>query len=234
MDGIAQQTLEAGLAALPAGTLDFLEANGARLEVSDDRLKLVDSTGQELVVQLAASSGRPPLLRAALAGAQPLVADATAGMAGDAFDLAHAGCRVVAIERSPLVWLLLRDGLRRALLDPALRAAAGRIELHYGDALELLPRLGPFEVVLLDPMWQGGKASAGKRKSMRLFHELTGPPTDEAALLRAARLAASRRVVVKRPARGEYLAFERPSGSLAGRTVRFDLYAPLALALHLD
>lgn len=224
----AQQVLEDDLASLPAGSLDFLQEAGAAIGFIDGRLTLTDSAGERLSVNLAPSHGRPPLLKAALAGGtdKPRVADATAGMAGDAFDLAHAGCNVVAFERSPLVWLLLRDGLRRAARDPQLAGTAARIELHHGDAAGLLAGHGPFDVVLLDPMWQGGKGSAGKRKSMRLFHELAGPPSDEAALLAAARAAALRRVVAKRPARGPFLADVKPSGSLSGRTVRFDLYAP--------
>ena len=230
MNGAQQQAFEDDLASLPAGSLDFLQQAGATIGFIDGRLTLEDHTGERLSVNLAPSHGRPPLLKAALAGGaiKPLVADATAGMAGDAFDLAHAGCAVVAFERSPLVWLLLRDGLFRAGQDPQLAAAAARIELHHGDAAALLPQHGPFDVVVLDPMWQGGKGSAGKRKSMRLFHELAGPPSDEAALLEAARGVALRRVVAKRPARGPFLAGVKPSGSLTGRTVRFDLYAPIA------
>ncbi len=228
-----ESTLAEALELLPAGSRDWLKRSGANLEHHEGRLTLVTATGEQLSVRLSPSSGRPPLLKAALAGSRPppLLADATAGMGADAFDLANAGCRVVALERSPLAWLLLRDGLRRAALDPDLEAAASRIELHHGDSRELLGRLGPFDVVYLDPMWHGGKATAGKRKPMRLLHDFGAASGDEAELLRAARAAASRRVVVKRPARGEVLAGERPSGSLAGRTVRFDLYAPTGPAL---
>ena len=183
---------------------------------------------------LSPTRGRPAVLRAALAGRQPAphICDATAGMGADAFDLAYAGCRVTAIERSPLAWILLKDGLRRALLQPELAAAAGRIELRLGDSRELLPALGPFDVVYLDPMFTGGKKSAGKRKAMRLFHLLGQSGPDAGELLPAATSAARLRVVVKRPLRGEALASVAPSGSLKGRTVRFDLYAGGAAELE--
>lgn len=181
-----------------------------------------------LAVHLTPSSGKPPLLRAALATRGPRVADATAGMGGDAFDLAWAGCEVVAFERSPVAWSLLNDGLRRAAADPVLAPAAARITLVRGDARRELAHHGPFDVVVIDTMFEPRKESAGKRKSMSLLGLLAGPDDDAAELLAAARTAAERRVVVKRPARGPYLGGIAPSGSLAGRTVRFDLYAPAA------
>ena len=51
------------------------------------------------------------------AGANPLVVDATAGLGRDAFVLASLGCRVVMLERSPVVAALLADGLTRAYAD---------------------------------------------------------------------------------------------------------------------
>lgn len=207
------------LASLPAGFA--FQAGVLGLQAED---------GGRLTVDLRASHGRPPLLRAALAGRSPRphVADATAGLGGDAFDLASAGCRVTAFERDLVPWLLLSDGLRRAARDPERAAAAARLRLLRGDALQLLAQHGPFDVVCLDPLFQGGKASAGKRRSMRLLHELSGAASDEAQLLRAAQQAARLRVSVKRPQAGDWLAHKRPSGSLSGRTIRFDLYPGLA------
>lgn len=219
---------------LEPGSLDFLAAHGAFLRLQAGVLELVMQEGQTLSVSLNPSAGRPPLLRATLAGRKPApyIADATAGMGADAFDLAHAGCRVMAMERSPLAWLLLKDGLRRAAAIPALADAAGRIELKLGDSRELLPVHGPFDVVYLDPMFEGGKKTAGKRKSMRLFHLFGAADATDADLLHAARAAARLRAVVKRPARGAVLASVAPSGSLKGRTIRFDLYSGTAAELQ--
>lgn len=206
-----------------------LQQSGARLGFEADRLVLTAAEGPQVSVTLRASSGRPPLLRAVLAGRQPHVADATAGLGGDAFDMAVAGCTVTAIERALVPWLLLQDGLRRALADPDTAVAAARISLRRGDAVEVLAVLGPFDVVYLDPLFPAGKASAGKRKGMLALQRLAArDAADDAALLAAARQAARLRVTVKRPQSGPHLAGEQPSGSLAGRTVRFDLYSGLA------
>ena len=47
-------------------------------------------------------------------GVRPHVLDATAGLGGDAFVLATLGCEVTMIERSPIAFSLLEDGLKRA------------------------------------------------------------------------------------------------------------------------
>ncbi|HBO39365.1 MAG TPA: DNA polymerase I, partial [Pasteurellaceae bacterium] len=48
----------------------------------------------------------------------PTIIDATAGLGRDACVLASVGCQVRLIERHPVVFLLLQDGLQRAYADP--------------------------------------------------------------------------------------------------------------------
>lgn len=180
-----------------------------------------------LSVKLEATSGRPESLRAVLAGRQPppRIIDATAGLGSDAFDFATAGCEVVMLERSPVIAALLADGLERARHDPQTSTAASRLTLLTGDATALLPGLAPADVIYLDPMFEP-HAAAGKRKAMRLFQELTQVDGDASALLYTARQHARRRVTVKRSRRAPFLGGVTPSGSISGRTIRFDLYAP--------
>ena len=45
----------------------------------------------------------------------PSVIDATAGLGRDAFVLASIGCQVRLVERHPVVYLLLQDGLKPRL-----------------------------------------------------------------------------------------------------------------------
>lgn len=203
----------------------------ARLVQLEDGLTLLGPDGEQLRVELRRTHGRPAVVRAVLggSGAGATVIDATAGLGADAFALADAGCRVLAIERSPVVWQLLADGLERARADGQLEDAAVRIELLHGDARELLPKLGPVDAVYLDPLFETGSRSAGKRKGMRLLHLLEGEgDQDGAGLLDAAQAAARRRVTVKRQLRAPRLAGRTPSGSIRGRTIRFDLYPGLA------
>jgi 16S rRNA (guanine1516-N2)-methyltransferase len=214
----------------PAGLAQLAANPGLHLQFTAGTLELHSGVPGELplAVTFSPQRGHPPSVRAVLADRKPapLIIDATAGLGGDAFDFASAGSHVIMLERSAVIAALLEDGLRRAALDPRIAAVAARMTLKQGDALELLPALAPADVVYLDPMFQLTAPQAGKRKAMRIFHELVGPDPDADSLLEAARAAAVRRVVVKRARRAPWLAGVRPSGSLEGRTVRFDLYAP--------
>lgn len=175
--------------------------------------------------------GRDPLLRA-VAGrrggrSDGVVADATAGLGADAGALAEAGWRVEMFERAPFLAALLEEGLEalRRSEDPRLRERAARMRLHAQDAEVGLPALSLVPaVVLLDPMYPRSKGGA-KGAGIDLLRELLGPPDDAEAkrLLRAAQ-AVARRVVVKRPRKAPPLA-AHVSGSILGRTTRFDLYA---------
>jgi 16S rRNA (guanine1516-N2)-methyltransferase len=165
--------------------------------------------------------GPDPLLRAV--GGWPDVVDATAGWGTDAATLAAAGRRVVLLERHPVLAALLRDAIERSRARG--HAAAGRLELIEDDARRWLAT-ATTDVVLLDPMYPGAGAGPRKAEGLHLARHLVGDDLDQAELLAVARQAARRRVVVKRPLRAPPLAGRAPSGSLRGRTVRYDLYAP--------
>jgi 16S rRNA (guanine1516-N2)-methyltransferase len=167
--------------------------------------------------------GADPLLRAV--GAWPNVVDATAGWGIDAATLAAAGREVVLVERHPVLAMLLRDAIERA--RAAGHPAAHRMRLVEADARDWLAHAAA-DVVLLDPMYPeaAGRAGARKAEGLHLARRLVGDDLDQDDLLAAARHAARRRVVVKRPLRAVALAGLPPSGSLRGRTVRYDLYAP--------
>lgn len=173
--------------------------------------------------------GKEPLARAVgLKGAtRPTVMDATAGLGRDAFILATLGCRVSLVERSPFIAALLRDGLNRALGDDDTRAVAERMQLHIGDAVTFMSRLGEQErpdVIYLDPMYPQRNKSALVKKEMRVLRALVGEDADAPQILAAALSAARKRVVVKRPRLAETLPGIAPSHTLIGSTTRFDIY----------
>ena len=158
----------------------------------------------------------------------PTVLDATAGLGHDAALLAAAGCSVVAVERCPLVELLLEDALAQAQADPELAGLLGdRLRLRAGDSLQLLQswHAEPPDVVYLDPMHPPRKKSAQVRKEMRIFREVVGDDADSTGLVEAARALARKRVVVKRPAHAPPLA-AGVTRTRKGRTTRYDLYLP--------
>ena len=158
---------------------------------------------------------------------EPLVVDATAGLGEDSFLLAAAGCRVLLFEYDPEIFALLSDALERAKKDPETAPIASRMTLFPGDSIPALPTLAPHpDVVLLDPMFPERTKSALVKKKFQLLHQLERPCENERALFDAALAAHPKRVVIKRPAKGPYLAGVKPSYSLSGSAVRFDCVVP--------
>jgi 16S rRNA (guanine1516-N2)-methyltransferase len=172
---------------------------------------------------------RELLVRAArVRGAEaPTAVDATAGLGEDALLLAAAGFEVTLCERDPVIAALLADALARVQEDERLAEVAGRMQLVEGDAKETLASLDEApDVVFLDPMFPERRRRASTNKKLQLFQRLERPCEDEEALMAAALAARPRKVVVKRPLKGPYLAGVKPSSSLAGKVVRYDVIVP--------
>ncbi len=173
------------------------------------------------------------LVRAVGLGKGPVsVVDATAGLGRDAVLMALAGAQVTALERSPVVAAVLRDGLERARRHGAadlVVAVTERLRLVEGDATMYLTRLSEAdrpEVVYLDPMFPARTRGSAVKKEMRICRLAAGEPDDADALFGAARRAARRRVVVKRSPDAAWLAGRPPHHQQRGKAVRFDVYRP--------
>lgn len=173
-------------------------------------------------------SRRQPLARAVgLKGHGFRVVDATAGLGQDSFLLACLGCRVTAIERSPIMGALLQDGLSRALKagDAKLRSVVERIELVVADArhwLRGLPESDAPDAVYMDPMYPARRKAALPTRKMRLCRLLVGDDPDAADLLDAARRLGCR-VAVKRHRFAPPLAADI-AATIRGTAVRYDIY----------
>jgi len=153
-----------------------------------------------------------------------LVLDATAGLGRDSMLSAALGCHVIACERSPIVALLLRDALVRAD-NGGLRELASRVDVHEGDAREVLATLDERpDVVLVDPMFPERGKAAKAQKEMQLLQRLLGPDEDTETLLDTALSHATRRVVVKRPPHAPPIGDRKPSFAVDGKSARYDVY----------
>ena len=84
----------------------------------------------------------------------------------------------------------------------------------------------PPDVVYLDPMFPARTKSAAVKKKFQLLHHLEQPCEEEETLVAAALAAQPRKVVIKRPAKGALLAGMKPSYSVAGKAVRYDVLVP--------
>lgn len=180
--------------------------------------------------QRRVSQAREPLARAVGIKQRlraPAVIDATGGLGRDAYVLANLGCRVILLERAPVLAALLRDGLARAAAAAHVAPVIARIEFVEAEAaayLAALPAAARPDVVYLDPMYPERGKSALVKKEMRYLRGLVGDDLDAPALLAAALRAARLRVVVKRPRLAPALAGPAPSTTLPGSTTRFDIY----------
>ena len=154
-----------------------------------------------------------------------LAVDATAGLGEDSFILAAAGFSVLMCEYNPVIAALLRDALDRARTDPDIGEIARRMELREGSSIDILESLGwKPDVIYLDPMFPAKKKSGISTKKLQIFQKLETPCANEEELLAAAFAADPRRIVIKRPIRGEPLAGRRPGFSIDCRNVRYDCH----------
>ncbi len=196
-----------------------------RAEIDSARMRHRRRSGHNELLGRAVGVGRR---------AQLSVLDATAGLGRDAAVLGDLGCSVVLCERHPLVALLLRDAVCRARAGGDDRRAelAQRLSVREGDAMSLPASvLEPIDVIYLDPMFPSRRKSAAVKKEMRLFQALLTGSSDDSGeqLLDWALDQDVARVVVKRPVAAPPLGALKPSHSIKGKSVRFDVHVRRAL-----
>lgn len=159
-------------------------------------------------------------------GFRPDILDGTAGLGGDGFVLACLGCRVTLVERSPIIGVLLQDGLHRAEKKEDYRSIIrDKITLVVEDSNLHMTRLTRRpHTIYLDPMYPHRKKSALNKIEMRLLRQLVGNDLDSSILLQTALRTASNRVVVKRPKGAPTIDVTGPTYTLTMKNSRFDVY----------
>ena len=163
------------------------------------------------------------------------VLDLTAGLGGDAFVLASLGCQLTLLERNPVVYNLLNNGLQRVFNSDnnEVKQICSRMNLYKQSAIEYLTQLISSnnalipDVIYLDPMFPARKKSAKVKKEMSFFHDIVGDDSDSHHVLALALKCASKRIVVKRPRLAETLSEVKPQFSITGKSTRYDIYHPI-------
>lgn len=159
---------------------------------------------------------KEPLARAlAIKGNEKKVIwDTTCGTGKDTLLIHYFGAKLTSFERSPTIYLLLKDALRRFPLE---------LSLVFADASKI-PLSGERpEVIYYDPMYPTKKKSALPRKEMRIFKEMVGEDLDSDQFLEWALKTATERVVVKRSLEANPIK-EKPTASYVGKSTRYDMY----------
>ncbi len=199
-----------------------------------------------------------PLLKAVRGSKRPLgkkgiILDGTAGLGYDSWLLANFGYQVLAVERNPVLYALLRESLSIAEIDyPEI---AGRMRIENADANDILYRLiqkkkdpdmgcnCPWDnwpdpdVIYLDPLFPKEKPEKrAVKKRMRLVRKVLQEEPMDLGLLQRSILVAKRRVVLKRPLKSEIIRIGKgqPVSRTLGRAVRYDVYSSRKTACNIS
>ena len=195
----------------------WLEADGTEVRVSFD----------SATMHHRRKGGQNELLGRAVgvkADRKPRVWDATGGMGRDAFLLADLGCEVTLNERVPVLAWLLNEAIAAASVSTheQVRDAAERMMVVAGDSCQ--SAVPSDSVLYLDPMFPERKKAAAVKKEAAMLQRLAGGYDDAEQLWAWAWAQPVERIVVKRPLRAPVLGAQRPSHSLSGKSVRFDVF----------
>ncbi|MEI8055380.1 MAG: class I SAM-dependent methyltransferase [bacterium] len=214
----------------------LLAVTPERLELRESNIKsskpiYVDFLAPSLSYRIKYGGGNKQLIAKAIgikSGIRLTVLDTTTGLGVDAFLLASLGCNVVMLERSPIIWALLRDGLGRFKKNALVKNI--KMELYCLQAQNYLieiihTKIKKPDVIYLDPMYPERQKAALGKKTMRVLHELVGADNDATELLTLALQCANKRVVVKRLSYAPNLSLIKPNLKFsANGSCRYDVY----------
>ena len=176
----------------------------------------IDRLGHEMLVRMAKTKS-----------AHPVAFDATAGMGEDALLLAAAGCEVYLFEQNAVIAALLEDAMRRAADHPDLHEIIGRMHLIIGDSITLMAQTPASpELIYLDPMFPARRKSGLIHKKLQLIQKLEQPCDAQEELLAAAVALHPKKIIIKRPLNGAFLAGKKPNHSIKGKAIRYDCIIP--------
>lgn len=161
------------------------------------------------------------------ASPHPTAVDATAGMGEDALLLAAAGYEVTLFEQDAVIAALLRDTMTRARKHPVLKEIVARMTLIEGNSIAGMVSLEKApDIIYLDPMFPARKKSGLINKKLQLLQKLEQPCTEEAELVGAALSLKPKKIIIKRPLNGAFLAGRKPSYTVKGKAIRYDVLVP--------
>ena len=154
------------------------------------------------------------------------VLDLTGGWGMDSFILASHGHSVTCIEQIQLLHMISAYSLNCAQSIKRSATAANRISMIHGDSVDYLQnQVEPhsFDCIYLDPMFPQHKSSAKSAKALQILQQLT-QNQDIQACFELALSKASKRVVVKSPAKSASLFKNKVDLVYREKTIRFDIY----------
>lgn len=130
--------------------------------------------------------------------------------------LYQLGCPITLVERSALVFILLKRNLSFA-----------NMPIYNMDSRDYLRDLLPDDypdVIYFDPIFPEKTKTALSKKSARLLKQVVGDDVDAGEVFELALKKAKKRVVVKRPKHAKTITDKKPDIVFEGKAVRFDVY----------
>lgn len=145
-------------------------------------------------------------------GTPSIVLDATAGLMGDTLLIHSLGVKIEAMERNPLVSLLIVNALKNC-------ESGIEIPFYFQSALDLEQA---YPVIFFDPMYGEKNTKASPKKEMQVFRNLVGEDIDRITVAKHLRQYCER-LVVKRSVKASPL-LENPNMSFGSKSTCYDVY----------
>ncbi len=199
-----------------------------RLHIGSLGLSLLDTKGHAIALDWNAlkwkqrakgARGQDPLVKVCLASHGAKILDITAGWGRDAMVMAQAGGHLTLLEKNPLMAAMLFQA-HQSLNDLKLQS---NIKCVWADAHDYLKTTTEKpDVIYIDPMHPERQKTALVKKHLQVLQQLVPPNEDVEALIQLALQNVLKRVVVKWPEKQS--AHFKPTYSVHGKTIRFDVY----------
>lgn len=162
------------------------------------------------------------------------IIDATAGLGTDSFILSTAfiDTKISLIEENDIISTILQDGIKHGLENssyPETQKTCKKMELHNGNAINIIPKLEPADIIYLDPMFADNSFKGAVKKPMQILHKICPPPSNNKIneLLEMALKNAKNRVIVKRAKSACVINLNnsiKPNHQISGKSIRYDIY----------
>lgn len=208
----------------------FIEDSGLHWQVDPSNLS-IDFSNNDITTRIDPKSKKCSVVQAVEGRKKDkmLILDSTAGLGRDSFTLAARGHKVIAIEKNPYIFLLLKDALERAKKNEHLKAIAERITLLNKDSTEYINSNKSllFDCIYIDPMFPERKKSAKVKQNMQIMHNVAfnDENTNELLVENSIQSKLVKKLVVKRPIKAKFLSDRTPSSQIKGKSNRFDIYS---------
>lgn len=151
-----------------------------------------------------------------------LICDATAGLGTDAFIIANLNLKIHLFENNPFIAILLKDGINRAK-----NKYINNMDLKFGSFYKYYCNkdIKP-DIIYLDPMFPNNNKSSLSNKKMEFFKYVVGIDNDCQELVKFAFQMATKKIIIKRPLKADFIINKKPNHQYFGRAIRYDVYLP--------